>query len=129
MADARKMILIVEDEAPLSLALGNTLEQEDFEVLTAADGEVGLKLALEKRPDMILADLKLPKMNGIDMIKAIRADEWGKSAHIIVLTNISNATTLDDVMSVGAFHYFVKSDTSMSDIVAAIRSRLQSNLP
>lgn len=119
-----KKVLIVEDEAPLALALGNTLQQEGYAVTTAQDGEEGLRVALQMHPDVILADLKLPKMTGIDMIKKIREDAWGKTAHVIILTNISNPGTLEGAMAVGAFHYFVKSDSSMADIVQAIKRQL-----
>lgn len=122
--DEKKKILIVEDETPLALALGNTLEQEGFEVLKATDGDMGLRMSLETHPDIILADLKLPKMSGIEMITALRADEWGKKAKVVILTNTSNPATLEEAMRVGAFYYFVKSDSSMADIVTAIRSQL-----
>ncbi len=128
-AEKKKKVLIVEDEAPLALALGNTLDQEGFEVLTAHDGESGLRLALSEHPDMILADLKLPKMGGIEMITAIRADEWGKKARVIILTNVSNPASLEEAMKVGAFYYFVKSDSSMADIVKAIRSQVSGHSP
>lgn len=124
MTDIKKKILIVEDEAPLALALGNTLEQEGFDVVIAKDGDEGLRQALLLHPDVILADLNLPKITGIDMIKQVREDEWGKNANVIILTNMSNPGTLDGAMSVGAFYYFVKSDSSMSDIVQAIKRQL-----
>ena len=120
----QKTVLVVEDEAPLSLVLGNALQKEGFAVLTAADGKAGLRLALEKHPDMILADLKLPIMSGVDMIREIRKDEWGKHARIIILTNVSHPETLGEAMEQGAFYYFVKSDSSMQDVVAAVRSQL-----
>ena len=125
MADVQKTILVVEDEAPLALVLNNGLTQEGFAVLVARDGEEGLKFALEKHPDMILADLKLPKMNGLDMIRAIRADEWGKKARIIILTNVSNPESLGEAMQIGAYYYFVKSDSNMSDILKTIHAQLQ----
>lgn len=124
MTDSKKKVLIVEDEASLALALGNTLEQEGFAVEIAKDGDEGLRRALATHPDVILADLKLPKITGIDMIKQIREDSWGKSANVIILTNLSNPGTLEGAMSVGAFYYFVKSDSSMSDIVSAIKRQL-----
>ena len=73
MAEATKeTILIVEDEAPAAEALQITLEREGFDVLIAGDGEEGLKMALENHPDMILADLKMPKKDGLQMIKELR---------------------------------------------------------
>ncbi len=124
--DEKKKILIVEDEAPLAIALGNTLEQEGYTVLTAHDGEEGVRMALANHPDLILADLKLPKIGGIDMIKQIRSDTWGEKAHVIILTNVSNPSTLEEAMKVGAFYYFVKSDSSMADIVKASHAQLTS---
>lgn len=124
MAEEKKKILIVEDEAALALALGNTLQEEGFEVLIAKDGDDGLRQALQLHPDVILADLNLPKITGIDMIKQIREDSWGKNANVIILTNVSNPGTLEGAMAVGAFYYFVKSDSSMTDIVQAIKRQL-----
>ncbi len=124
MTDIKKKILIVEDEASLALALSNTLEQEGYEVAIAKDGDEGLRQSLQIHPDVILADLNLPKMTGIDMIKKIREDAWGKNANVIILTNLSNPGTLEGAMAVGAFYYFVKSDSSMSDIVQAIKRQL-----
>lgn len=128
MNQEQKTVLIVEDEVPLAQALGNALRQEGFMVLTAHDGEEGLRLALDKHPDMVLADIKLPKMEGIEMITALREDEWGKKARVTILTNLSNPQTLEAAMKVGAFYYFVKSDSSMSDIVKGIQGQLSHKL-
>jgi two-component system alkaline phosphatase synthesis response regulator PhoP len=124
MTDVQKTILVIEDEAPLALALGNALQQEGFTVIHADDGEKGLQMAIDKHPDMLLVDIKLPRMSGIEMIRELRRDSWGKKARIIILTNISNPVTLQDAMELGAFYYFVKSDSSMSDIISAIRAQL-----
>ena len=58
------------------------------------------------------------------MIKQISSDAWGEKAHVIILTNVSNPSTLEEAMKVGAFYYFVKSDSSMADIVKAIHAQL-----
>jgi len=125
MTDTKPTILLVEDEAPAALALGKVLEDEGFTVITAGDGEAGLKAALEKHPDVTLADLKMPKMDGLTMIKEIRKDSWGAHAEIIILTNISDVDTLGEAMAQNTFYYIVKGDSSMADIVAKVRARLQ----
>ncbi len=117
-------VLIIEDEAATALALSDVLKSEGYEVLMEGDGESGLKTALEKKPDLILADLKMPKMNGLEMIAAIRQDAWGKDAEIIILTNASDVESLDTAMASGTFNYFVKGDTAIVDVVKKVHDRL-----
>ena len=120
----KQTILIVEDEAGVALALGKVLEDEGFTVLTEADGEAGWKTAVAKHPDLILTDLKMPKMTGMEMIKELRKDEWGKNAKIIILSNVSDVAMLEEAMSQNAFQYLVKGDTSMEGIVEKVRAQL-----
>jgi DNA-binding response OmpR family regulator len=126
MADEKKAtILVVEDEIPAALALGAALEHEGYTVLRAADGEEGLKVALEKHPDLMLVDLKMPKMNGMDMIHALRADAWGKGAKVIILTNVSDMGSLQAAMMNDTFYYLVKSDTSVADVLRSVEVQLK----
>lgn len=125
MTDTKHTILLVEDEASAALALGNALGQAGYEVKKAGDGEEGLKMALSDHPDMILTDLKMPKMDGMDMIREIRKDAWGKKAEIIILTNVSDVNMLEEAMTHDTFFYIVKGDTSISDVIATIKTRLK----
>ncbi|MEN9560994.1 MAG: hypothetical protein RIQ56_267, partial [Candidatus Parcubacteria bacterium] len=95
MNEQKHVVLLVEDEEPMRLALAGALEQAGFEVLQGANGEEGLLLATTKHPEVILTDLKMPKMGGLEMIRELRKDEWGKGAEVIILTNISDVTALD----------------------------------
>ena len=124
--DAKKTILLVEDEDTMLFALTGALEQAGFSVLTATDGAQGLALALEKHPDLILTDLKMPKMGGLEMIHELRQDDWGKHVEIVILTNISDVNALDAAMKEGTFFYMNKSDSSMADVIDMVRSRLGS---
>lgn len=124
MTDTKHTILLVEDEEVMRLTLAGALQQAGFEVLTAADGEEGLKLALEKHPALVLTDLKMPKMGGLQMLEELRKDEWGKGVEVIILTNISDAEALEIAMQEGAFFYMVKGDSSMADVVAKVKSRI-----
>ena len=67
-------ILVVEDEAPLRMALVDALTAEGYEVLEAADGETGLQLALREGPEVILLDLMLPRRDGFSVLRALRQD-------------------------------------------------------
>jgi DNA-binding response OmpR family regulator len=120
MNDGKKTVLIIEDEAPAALALGNALQQEGYEVFTADDGEKGLQVALEKRPDVMLVDLRLPKMDGMDIVREVRKDAWGKTAHIIILTNMSDTGRLEEAMQNDTFYYLVKGDSSIADVIKAV---------
>ncbi len=122
----KKTVLLVEDEDTMLFALSGALEQAGFGVLTATDGEQGLKLALEKHPDLVLTDLKMPKMGGLEMIHELRQDDWGKHAEILILTNVSDVNALDAAMKEGSFFYMSKSDSSMADVIDMVRSRLGS---
>ncbi len=77
-------VLIVEDNQAMETALRDGFQYEGFEVLVARDGEEGLHLATEGGPDLIILDVMLPKMNGLDVCKKIRSD--GNNVPIIILT-------------------------------------------
>jgi len=124
MTKKEQKILVVEDEAPTALALGDKLEHEGYTVLKADTGKKGLDMALAEHPDLILADLKLPEMDGMEMIRRIRADNWGKDAKIIILSNMSDVSKIEEAMVHGTFHYMVKGDASMNDILEKVRAQL-----
>ncbi len=127
--EVKHTVLLVEDEAAAALALGNALIQEGYNVLTAKDGEEGLALALGKHPDLILADLMLPKMSGMDMIKHIREDQvWGKGVEIIILTNVIDVKMLEQAMNQGSYFYIVKGNSSMANVIAKVNSRLKGHV-
>lgn len=117
-------ILIVEDEGATRLALADVMKGEGFTVITASDGVEGLKTAIKKHPDIILADLKMPKMDGLQMLAELRKDAWGATAEVVILTNVSDVASVEQAMSLNSFHYIVKSDSSIDDIVKKVRGRL-----
>lgn len=84
-----RTVLIIEDDQILRDMYRDAFEKNEFTATTAVDGEVGLKLALEDMPDLILLDLSLPKMDGTTVLEKLRDDEWGKHASVIVLTNLN----------------------------------------
>jgi DNA-binding response OmpR family regulator len=124
MGNAEHKILVVEDEAPTALALCDKLEHEGYKVLKAGNGKDGLAVALSEHPELILADLKMPEMGGMEMIRALREDSWGKDAKVIILTNMSDVAKIEEAMVHGAFFYMVKGDSSMNDILEKVRSQV-----
>lgn len=124
MTDTKKTILIVEDEAAVALALTDTLSHEGYTILSAANGNAGLEKALAEHPDVIVTDLKMPELGGLEMIDALRKDPWGKTAKVIILSNASDLQSLQAAMEHGTFHYMVKGDSSMADIIDAVKKQL-----
>jgi DNA-binding response OmpR family regulator len=126
MNQSKKIILITEDEPPMSRILTDALSESGFETLQAKDGQEGLTLALEKHPDLILLDVLMPKMDGLAMIRKLRADSWGKNVPVIVLTNVSSDTDeiISTVVDTQPAYYFIKSDVKLDTIVEKIKQIL-----
>lgn len=122
-----KTILIVEDEAELRSVLGGFLKENGFNVLEADNGVHGLETALDKEPDLILIDIKMPEMTGYEMLKRLRASgTWGAHVPAAFLTNVqpSSEEEREDVAAMEPVHYFIKSDTDLADFVTKIRTIL-----
>lgn len=115
---------MIEDEAAMLMALVDLFTHEGYEVSSAENGADGLKMAIEKHPDLIVTDIKMPVMDGIQMLTELRKDAWGKDAQVVLLSNISDIATIQDAMSQGSFFYMVKGDSSMQDIAHMAKVRL-----
>ncbi len=119
-----KTILFIEDESSLQKTFGEILKQEGYEVASALDGETGLRLVKEKKPDLILLDLILPKMNGFDVLKKIKEDPEIKEIPVIVLTNLEGVADVDKAIELGATTYLVKAQYSLEEVVEKIKKVL-----
>ena len=120
-------ILIAEDEVPLRKALVSKLTKEGFITLEAEDGRQALNVSLELHPDLIITDIFMPEMSGLDFVKNLREDEWGKTAKIIFLTNLNNTEEVVKAMEYGVEDYIVKSDMKLQDIVMKVQDELEMN--
>jgi DNA-binding response OmpR family regulator len=119
-------ILVVDDEKDLAKVLTEKLKLEKFEVIYANNGEDGLAIALKDHPDLILLDVKMPRMDGVEVMKKLREDGWGKTIPIIFLTSLFlTDEKLEDIESDNPSYYIVKSDTSLDDIIAEVKRVLQ----
>lgn len=120
----KKRILIIEDELPQLGALCDKFLHEGYKILEAKNGEDGLETALKEKPDAILLDILMPKMDGIEMIKRLREDPWGKDVPIIVLSNSADVEKIEQAMVNHVFDYFVKSDTKLEYVVEKVKQLL-----
>ena len=116
-----KKILIVEDEQALQKTLGEILTQEGYEVIAASDGEMGLTLARDNNPNLILLDLILPKVSGFEVLKQLKGNNLTKDIPVIVLTNLEGVEEVDKAVSLGATTYLVKSQYSLEELVSKIK--------
>ena len=115
-----KKILIVEDDEDFLSILKIKFASEGFSVVTAMDGEEGITVAEREKPELILSDVLIPKMNGIEMVKKIR--ESGDNVLVIFLTNIKDDDYTKDIKDVGA-DYLIKSDLRINDIVEKVKNK------
>jgi DNA-binding response OmpR family regulator len=127
MTDQKHTILIAEDDNPILNILTDALQDQGFEITQAKNGYDGLNLALQNHPDLILVDLLMPQMDGLTMVNKLRSDDWGKSAPIIMLTNISPDTdaALKAVMQYQPAYYMMKSNIKIDDLIAKIKEVLK----
>jgi len=113
-----KLLLIVEDEDSVVYALSEKFNlTEGVKVLFASNGVEGLRKALEEKPDLILLDIILPEMDGIEMLKKLRDDAWGKNVEVIILSNLSDPDSEKEAKELGVTQYIIKSDAKIEDVV------------
>ena len=118
-------ILFIEDEISLQTTLGGALKEAGFEIENAYDGEAGLKAAQTSKPDLILLDLILPKMDGFQVLRDLKSGAGTKDIPVIVLTNLESADDVGKVIALGATTYLVKSNYELGDIVTKIKEILK----
>lgn len=119
---AEHRILLVEDSIPLRKVLAEKLRDERFEILEAGGGEEALKIGLEKMPDMIVTDIVMFPMDGLDMVKKVRqSGEWGQNVHIIALTNQSSSEEEHRLPELRLSSYLVKAETSLEEVVKRVK--------
>ncbi len=119
-----KKILFIEDEPTLQKVLGEILAAEDFQIISATDGEMGLRLAQTEKPDLILLDLVLPRLHGLEVLKKLKANEATKVIPVIILTNIEEAAGVEAALELGAMTYLVKANYSLPEIAEKIKKAL-----
>jgi len=118
-------ILIVEDEPTLQKALRIALEREGYEVKSAMEGEAGLKLAKESKPNLILLDLILPKIDGFEILAELKKDESTKEIPVIILTNLESSQDIEKALVLGAKTYLVKANYDLKDVIQKVKENIQ----
>ena len=117
-------ILLVEDDPFLLSMYSTKFELENFKVISANDGEKGLKKAKEDPPDLILLDILLPNMNGFEVLEQLKNDGTTKDIPVILLTNLNQKNEIEKGLSLGANDYLIKAHFMPSEVVGKIKKIL-----
>ena len=124
-----KKILFIEDESVMQKAVSEFLGVKGYQIVSALDGELGLRAAQAEKPDLILLDIILPKKNGFEVLKDLKSGADTKSIPVIVLTNLSEMGDIGKILELGVTTYLVKSDQSLKDILAIVEKTLGISQP
>lgn len=122
-----KKILIIDDDLLFARTLADALTAKRYNVSLAKDGEEGLKIKEAESPDLILLDLRMPKMGGLEFLKAIQAKSQSKGflpTPILILSNLAGSDTISEGIALGVRGYIVKSDESIEEIVLDVEKTL-----
>jgi two-component system, OmpR family, alkaline phosphatase synthesis response regulator PhoP len=114
-------ILLIEDDTMMSKMYEKVLSFEGFTVLLAADGEAGLELAKKEAPSLILLDIMMPKMDGLQVLGKLKAQPETQKIPVVILTNLGSDSVINEAFNIGAAGYLVKSQVSNEKLIAEVR--------
>jgi DNA-binding response OmpR family regulator len=120
----KKKILVVEDDRSLQNAIVEMLTNENYQAISALDGEEGLEKLKTEKPDLILLDIILPKKDGYEVLEEIKKGEQ-KNVPVLILTNLEEVENVQKALDLGATTFMVKSDFSLKDILGKIKENLK----
>src|SRR5688572_4293973 len=121
---ARSTVLVIDDEKDLLELVRYNLEKEHLDVITATDGQAGLEIGLRHKPDLVLLDLMMPGMSGLEVCKQLRGDARTRRVPIIMLTAKAAETDKIVGLEMGADDYIVK-PFSVRELLARVRAVLR----
>lgn len=116
-----KVILIVEDDPLMQRMYQKIFTFEKYDVQTASNGEEGLEKVRSIKPTIVLLDVMMPKMNGIQVLEKIKADPDTKHIPVIMLTNLAGEKDAENALMKGAVKYIVKSEYDPKQVVAMVK--------
>ena len=117
-------IMVVEDDAALREIYSIRITAEGYNVVSAGDGEEALAVAVREKPDLILADVMMPKISGFDMLDILRNTPETANIHVIMMTALSSDDQRDRGERLGCDRYLVKSQVGIEDVINTIHEVL-----
>src|SRR3990167_9811406 len=128
MEEQKIKVAIIEDEEVLLNVLENKLKKEGFDVVTALDGEIGIKVIRESLPDIILLDIIMPKVNGFEVLAQLNQDHVLAKIPVIIISNSGQPVEIDKALSLGAKDYLVKAEFDPQEVIEKIKKQLSSSV-
>ena len=125
MTKKQYQVLLVEDDSFLANIYKTKFELEGFKVTVAGNGELGLKEAKKKNPDIILLDILLPKIDGFTVLEELKGDSDLKNIPVILLTNLGQKDDVKKGLELGAKDYLIKAHFKPSETVEKVRKVLE----
>jgi len=122
MLGAALHILLVEDDPAVAGMYRLKLEMEGYRVTVSADGEEGLRVAREQKPNLIFLDVRLPRMDGMTVLEAMRGDDRTRHIPVVILSNYGEPPLIERGLRLGAREYLLKSETTPSSVAARART-------
>jgi two-component system alkaline phosphatase synthesis response regulator PhoP len=123
MENQARRILLAEDDRFLRKAAGAMLRRQGFTVLTAEDGEEALRVARAETPDLILLDLIMPKMQGFEVLKALKSDPQTSPIPVVILSNLGQESDSKAAREMGALDYWVKANLALEELVRRVEEQ------
>ncbi|MBI3963956.1 MAG: response regulator [Candidatus Kerfeldbacteria bacterium] len=117
-------LVIIEDEPGVLLSLKTALTSAGHAITTATDGVAGLAAIRDRHPDLVILDIVLPRMNGLDVLSTVKRDATLSDIPVIVLTNIDREEDIERARSLGAVDYCVKSNVSIDEVTKKVETHL-----
>lgn len=121
---AKAKLLLIEDDITLVKMYQRKFESDGFEVAVAYDGLEGLEKASKEKPDLILLDIMLPKLDGLALFKKMRSQPTTFNTPVILLTNFGQEDAVFECFKLGAVDYLVKADVTPQQVVQKVESFL-----
>lgn len=121
---APKKILVVEDEQVLNEAYQMILQKEGFEVFVAYDGQEALLITETMEPDLILLDLRMPRIGGIEFLKSYELEKNHPKVKVVVFSNLDSQKEIEEAYALGAHKYMLKAWASPKELAKLVRDVL-----
>lgn len=118
-------IAIIEDDSVISQMYRMKFEADNFDVQVASNGKDGVALVEQFSPDIVLLDLQMPVMNGLEALRVIRGSDWGKNIPVLILTNLGEEEAPKEIKALGIHSYIVKADLTPRQVAERVKEALK----
>jgi DNA-binding response OmpR family regulator len=121
MSDEQVKVLLIEDDVRVRELYELVLKMDEYQVVTAETGEDGLEKAVTENPDLIFLDIRLPGMNGLEVLEKLRQNDKTAAIPVVILSNLDDEKTISRGVSLGALEYVVKSRITPQDLSKRVK--------